>query len=216
MKAARKKGKKAKGGWRSTVSINGQLYDQLEAECHRRGLSVSSVVTRLVESIDSLDPLTLDIAGVVRIDQGVFDDRRSATVDIAAVVSPRVRDLLSLHAARIRRHQYRTGQTLMGSDEGELLEAIINGTLDLMSLKAAAATPGPAVIVAGSAARSPCAICVSDKGPFHWEPIGKDDAMVSVCEACEATTVARESPLPGYDCGDGTFVPGFKRGAISR
>lgn len=34
-----------------------------------------------------------------------------------------------------------------------------------------------------------CAICVSDRGEFVREPIGKDDALVTVCRRCATEEV---------------------------
>lgn len=38
-----------------------------------------------------------------------------------------------------------------------------------------------------------CAICTSERGPFSMQPLGRNDAMVSVCEACNDPLSANQN-----------------------
>ncbi len=44
-----------------------------------------------------------------------------------------------------------------------------------------------------------CAICTADKGPFSLQPLGKDDAMVSVCATCSEPAFERRGPEVAYE-----------------
>ena len=45
-----------------------------------------------------------------------------------------------------------------------------------------------------------CAICTSERGPFFQRPLGKDDALVSVCRDCdEDAPIATYGPERAYE-----------------
>lgn len=56
-----------------------------------------------------------------------------------------------------------------------------------------------------------CAICVGEQGPFHMEPIGKNDAMVRVCEACATEPARAFSNDRGYEIREGMSVKEMAR-----
>lgn len=45
---------------------------------------------------------------------------------------------------------------------------------------------------------STCAICVSTRGPFTSQPLGRDNAPVLVCFACDQPVFARTGPDRGW------------------
>lgn len=49
---------------------------------------------------------------------------------------------------------------------------------------ATAEPPKPRVVVPGPITQGFCAVCTSDRGPFTRHPLGKDNALVLVCERC--------------------------------
>ena len=51
-----------------------------------------------------------------------------------------------------------------------------------------------------------CAVCCSDRGPFTMQRLGKDDALVSVCRACDAPVFVKDSASQ-----PGTRVPYLRR-----
>lgn len=45
-----------------------------------------------------------------------------------------------------------------------------------------------------------CAVCTSERGPFVQRPLGRDDALVTVCRACDSEKlVARGATDRGYE-----------------
>jgi hypothetical protein len=56
-----------------------------------------------------------------------------------------------------------------------------------------------------------CALCASDKGPFVQRPFGRDDALVTVCNACDTEPpVYRRGPDAAYDPSSQFTVAQFK------
>jgi hypothetical protein len=59
-----------------------------------------------------------------------------------------------------------------------------------------------------------CAICASAKGPFTREPLGRNDAMVSVCADCSSgAPVVRRGPDRGYEVREGVSTLEMRRRA---
>lgn len=53
-----------------------------------------------------------------------------------------------------------------------------------------------------------CAVCTSPRGPFALEPLGRDDALVSVCRACRTETPDTSSgERAAYTGGAGPSAP---------
>jgi hypothetical protein len=61
-----------------------------------------------------------------------------------------------------------------------------------------------------------CAICVSDDGPLHWEPLGKDGANVAVCESCACETPRAYSSARGYEVNENGMSQAQMRSNILR
>lgn len=60
-----------------------------------------------------------------------------------------------------------------------------------------------------------CAICVSDKGPFTSQPIGRDNAIVKVCFACDQPVFTRTGLERGYQGGAGPSAPNREAMTVS-
>lgn len=63
---------------------------------------------------------------------------------------------------------------------------------------------------------SHCAICTSSRGPFTSQPLGKNNALVSVCAECDEPAFEKRGPERGYEPTGGlpTFAQG--RNAVAR
>jgi hypothetical protein len=59
-----------------------------------------------------------------------------------------------------------------------------------------------------------CAICASEREPFTIEPLGRDNAMISVCAACSEPVFEKSGPFIGYEPTGGMLSkPEVMRGA---
>lgn len=52
-----------------------------------------------------------------------------------------------------------------------------------------------------------CAICTSARGPFTQQPLGKGDALVSVCGDCDEPVIVRGDNWRGYQAQGGLLTP---------
>lgn len=57
-----------------------------------------------------------------------------------------------------------------------------------------------------------CAICVSDRGPFSKEPLGRNNAMVAVCRSCSTEPAKNKTgPVLGYEIREGVSIAEMNR-----
>ena len=55
---------------------------------------------------------------------------------------------------------------------------------------------------------SHCAICTSSRGPFTPQPLGRNNALVPVCSACDEPAFEQRGPERGYEPSGGLLKAG--------